>query len=289
MPARRRVALASCAAFPQLDSDDQLLLPPLSERGVETAVAVWDDPLVDWDSFDMVVIRSTWDYTQRRDQFLRWARQLGNCRNRAEVLRWNTDKHYLADLARRGVPIVTTEFLSPGTDLPARAAEFVIKPAVSAGARSTARYGIDDVEVERARAHLADLHAAGETALLQPYLTTVDREGETALVYFNGRFSHAAGKAAVLTPGAAPSTTLFVEESTAPRQASALEHRAAEVVLDSLPMERGSLLYARVDLITDGTGQPRLLELELTEPSLFLGFAEGAPERLADAIAEALE
>ncbi len=124
-----RIALATCAELPELDPDEQLLLEPLRALGIDAQPAVWDDAAIDWTAFDLVVIRSTWDYTARRDEFLAWAGSVPRIVNPAPVLAWNTDKHYLNDLAKGGVPVVPTVWLDPGraVDLPT-GGRHVLKP-----------------------------------------------------------------------------------------------------------------------------------------------------------------
>ena len=108
-----RLALVTCATLPDLDPDDRLLLEPLRHLGVDVTAAIWDDPTVDWAGFDLAVIRSTWDYPARRDVFVDWARRVPRLANPADVIVWNTDKRYLADLAAAGIPIVPTTWLAP--------------------------------------------------------------------------------------------------------------------------------------------------------------------------------
>jgi hypothetical protein len=267
------IALATAAAVAALDPDDRPLLELL-----DAEPAVWDDPAVDWDAYDLVVLRSTWDYTARRDEFLAWARRMGDrLVNPPGVLAWNTDKRYLGDLAAAGLPVVDTRFLAPGEPLAPPAHEFVVKPVVSAGARDTTRYAPG----EDAGGHVAALHAAGRTVMVQPYLDGVDAAGETALLYFGGELSHAVRKGALLVDGAQfDPSGLYVQEDIRPREPSAEERAAGDAVMAWVRERFGDLLYARVDLLPAPDG-PRLLELELTEPSLFFGFAEGAAERFA--------
>ncbi|MGA2925775.1 MAG: hypothetical protein ABSG43_07230 [Solirubrobacteraceae bacterium] len=279
-----RIALATCAALPELAEDEPLLLDALHARGASVEVAVWDDPRIDWHAYELVVVRTTWDYALRRDQFVAWAERVPRIANCAEVIRWNTDKRYLAELPRA----VPTEFVAPGARWRAPAAEYVVKPAVSAGASDTARYGPGDEQ--RARSHVGELHAANRTAIVQPYLTAVDEHGETALVFIGGEYSHAIRKGQMLARGDCPATpALFVQEEIRARCATAAELAAAEEVLDALDWDRGELLYARVDLIAGSDGAPLLLELELTEPSLFLSYGPGAAQRLAARVLERLE
>src|SRR5689334_22154500 len=144
------VALVTCAALPELDPDDQLLLAPLAADGVAVEPAVWDDPAVAWDRFDLAVLRSPWDYTGRRDEFVAWAASVPRLANPAAVVAWNTDKRYLAELAGTGVPTVPTEWLAPDdpVNLPT-AGEWVIKPAVGAGSLDAGRYRLGDPDDRR--------------------------------------------------------------------------------------------------------------------------------------------
>jgi hypothetical protein len=277
-----RVAVATCSAFPQLTDDDPLLLEALRARGVSGEPAVWDDPAVDWGAHELVVIRSTWDYTDRHAEFVAWADAVPRLLNAAEVIRWNTGKRYLASVARA----VPTRFVEPRQAWEPPAGEYVVKPAVSAGSRDTARYGPGDEE--RAGQHVERLLLSGQTVMTQPYLAPVDDHGETALVFFAGEYSHAIRKGHMLTRGRAPSSSLYLEEDIRPREPDRAERAAAEEVLDSLPWPRSELLYARVDLIRGPGDQPCLIELELTEPSLFLSYADGAAEQLAARVLERL-
>jgi hypothetical protein len=194
------------------------------------------------------------------------------------VLRWNTDKRYLAEIPHA----IPTQFVVDGEDWMPPAAEFVVKPSVSAGARDAARYV--ESETDRARAHVAELVAGGRTAMVQPYLSSVDASGETALLYLGGRYSHAIRKGPLLVAGADPGQQLYANEHILPRQPEPDELAAGDQILDALPFPRSELLYARVDLIRGSGGEPQLIELELTEPSLFLSYGEGAAGRLADEV-----
>jgi glutathione synthase/RimK-type ligase-like ATP-grasp enzyme len=259
------------------DEDAPGLIEALAGLGVEAVPAVWDDDAVDWSSFDLVVVRSTWDYPARRGEFLAWAEAVPSVLNEPRVLRWNTDKRYLTTLHVDAIPTV---YLEPGSPFQAPRAAFVVKPAIGAGSIGAARYEGGD---ERAHVHVDDLHAAGKTVMVQPYLDAVDREGETALLYVGGTFSHAVRKAPLLAAGGEPGSGLYVEERISPGEPSGEERELAERALDAVPFPRDQLLYARVDLLPG----PVVLEVELTEPSLFLGYAEGATERFAAAIAAA--
>ncbi|MEU8256348.1 hypothetical protein AB0C06_19040 [Micromonospora inaquosa] len=286
-----RVAFVTCADLADLDPDDRLVLAPLAARGVAVEPAVWDDPDVDWSSYDLVVLRSPWDYARRHDEFVTWAASVPALINPANVVRWNTDKRYLGELSAAGVPTVPTSWIEPGESwqLPAETGEYVLKPAVSAGSQDTGRYDLaDPAHRDLAAAHVRRLSEAGRVTMVQPYLRAVDAEGEMALLFLAGpeglAFSHAIRKGPMLTgPDLGPDGLYKAEEITA-RTARPEELAVAERTLAAVPGGTRQLLYARVDLIPGPDGEPVLVELELTEPSLFIGYADGAPDRLATAI-----
>jgi glutathione synthase/RimK-type ligase-like ATP-grasp enzyme len=223
-----------------------------------------------------VVVRSTWDYPDRLADFLAWAESLPRVLNSVDVLRWNTDKRYLDSIPST----ISTEFLEPGAPFVAPETPFVVKPSVGAGSIEAARYDAGD---DRADEHVRRLHGAGRTVMVQPYLHAVDHEGETTLLYVGGELSHAVRKAALLPASGKPGEGLYVEERVAATQPSAEELDLGDRALAAVPFDRDELLYARVDLLPG----PVVLEVELSEPSLFLGYGEGAAERFADAITAA--
>ena len=291
------VALVTAREARGLDEDMPLLEAALKAAGAQPEMVDWDDGKVDWGAFDLALLRSTWDYTDRLREFLVWVEAAASCTtllNPPSVVRWNTDKHYLAELARAAVPVVPSTFIEPG-ESPDRAlreflgrhenaAEFVVKPAVGAGSRDTERHLRGQVAPAIAQAQR--LLEAERSVLLQPYLDSVDRDGETALIYLAGQFSHAIRKGPLLPPGlaGAPAVGLFAPEKVTPRTPGVDELRVAERVLAALPF--AVPLYARIDLIRDAGGAPTLLELELTEPSLFFAYAPGAAERFTSAVLE---
>jgi glutathione synthase/RimK-type ligase-like ATP-grasp enzyme len=272
-----RIALATAAEFPDLDEDAAVLLPALAAAGLDAGPAVWTDDGVDWSAYDLVVVRSTWDYHERHVEFLDWARSVESVTtlaNSADVLTWNTTKTYLRTLQQAGLPVVPTDWLDPGdVFVVPEAGEYVVKPAVSAGSRDTNRYLAGDHD-DLAVAHVQGLLAAGRTVMVQPYLDQVDMYGETALFFFAGDYSHAVRKGPLLTPAMALVAGAYKPETIEPRQPTEAEREAAEQVLDALatlaPASRDQLVYARVDLVPGPGGDPVLLELELAEPSMFL-------------------
>ena len=294
-PTMPRIAIVTVQAARELDEDLAPLIAAFNAHPVQVDVVDWDDAAVEWSRYAVAVLRSTWDYTQRLPQFLAWAARVATrtrLLNPLEVLRWNTDKHYLAELGQAGVAIVPSVFVEPGEDAGAAlesflastargAAEFVVKPCVGAGSRDAQRHARDDREA--ARAHVARLLDTGRSVLLQPYLDRVDEHGETALVHFDGEFSHAIRKGPLLRRGEGPTPALVAAEEITPRIPTAQERALAERALGAMPFGQ-ALLYARVDLIHDADGSPRLLELELTEPSLFFDHAADSAARFAHAV-----
>lgn len=287
-----RLALITAAAARDLDEDLPPLVSAIRASGVEPSVVDWDDGEIDWSHFDLAVLRSTWDYTQRFPEFLRWANDASartTLLNPVDVVRWNTDKHYLGHLANAGVPVVPSTFVEPGENARDRlrafldgvGEEFVVKPSIGAGSRDAQRYAHN--ERDTALAHVQRLLDARRSVLLQPYLRRVDAHGETALVFFEGAFSHAIRKGPLLKRGEGPTRALFATEHITPRTPTPEEISIATQTLAAIPFAQ-PLLYARVDVIHDDDGAPRVLELELTEPSLFFEHAPGSADRFAAAI-----
>ncbi len=281
-----RIAFATCSALPEGFEDDH---PAAELLGAE--YQVWDDPSVDWAAYDRVIVRSTWDYTPRRDDFVAWAHRVGpeRLRNTPALVESNSDKTYLRDL---GVPTVPTTFVSPGDPLPPLEGEVVVKPTVSAGGRDTGRFG---PEMHAEAADLVEIiTASGRTAMVQPYLPAVDTEGETALVFLGGRFSHALHKKPVLRgPGVAPlegegdyaaAAVMFDPDLVTAGEASSAQLALAERVVATLTERFGTPVYVRVDLVPGHSGEPVVIEVEAVEPCLYLETAPGAAERLAAAV-----
>jgi len=277
------LALVSVAAARSLDEDLPPLCAALQARGVAFEIVDWDDPSIDWAHFVAALVRSTWDYIDRIDEFRAWiARVSAQTRliNPAAVLYWNTHKGYLLELAARGVPIVPTLLLRPGAEPKLLETEdIVVKPAVGAGSRDARRFHTDP---SGAAAHAAALLARGRDVLIQPYLARVDQAGETALMYFAGRYSHAIRKGPLLAPNNDATAALFAPERILARQPGTDEFALAEQVIAALPFAMP--LYARIDVLRDEHGAPVLLELELTEPSLFFNYADGSAARFVDAL-----
>lgn len=278
------VALVTATAFADLDDDLPLLVDAVAAAGHLPSVVAWDDAAADWAAFDAAVIRSTWDYVERRQEFLAWVDRVeavSRLANPGRVVRWNTSKRYLRDLAAVGVPVVPTAWPGDGDPIPTAWGEVVVKPAVSAGGRWTGRY--DDHEA--AAAFARTLAAQGHDVLLQPYVPTVDRQGELGIFFFGGHASHAIRKGAILSLGhePVPDNRLAVGQEVAPVPLEETPVAFARSVLDAVP-GGADLLFARVDCVADDDGRPLLLELEAVEPHFFLETDDGAAARFAAAL-----
>ncbi len=279
------VAFVTYRQEPGITADDALAADALGLAGVTVTPAVWDDPGVDWSGFDAVVVRSTWDYHLKADQFQRWLRGFiasgARLWNPPGPVLWNTNKRYLLDLAGRGVNTVPTEYLTGGAgpDLKAVLArrgwdEAVVKPAVAVGSHDAWRTSRAAAEADQAR-FAAQLGA--RDVLVQRFMPEVVSGGEWSLVYLGGAYSHAVLKR--------PASGDFrVQEhlggSSSPAEADRALIEQARSALDAVGEP---LLYARVDGV-ERDGRLVLMELEIVEPSLFLGLAPGAGRRFAEAI-----
>jgi hypothetical protein len=271
-----RIVLAGCSALVAGDGDDAGLIPALRSRGLHARWLSWDDP--ETLEADLVIPRATWDYTERLDEFLAWTRRVSNLVNAPSVVAWNTDKRYLTDLSAAGVPTVPSAFFAPGETVRISAGEVVVKPAIGAGSVGAQRF----TDSKLARRHALALQADGHTALVQPYDPRI-ANGETALVFLSGQQSHAFNKGPLLPPpgeqAALDDSGTYAEESLRPADPDFelwdVGHAALAAAAARLRIEVTELLYARVDVI-GGPDDPRLLELELVEPSLGWRQLDGA-------------
>ena len=302
------VALVTCTNPPQEDFDAPPLLAALRASGHRSAEVAWDDPAIAWDQYDAALLRSTWDYFHRLEDFLDWAARVASSIplwNSLAFVRWNTHKFYLQELAAMGIPIAPTEFVPAHTHLDVASVlaargwdAAVIKPAVSADAFATLR-------VERGAEQPGQDHLASHRErdmLVQRYLPTVVEPGERCLVFIDGDFSHAvrkrslfrggrhAGPEGVPVPAEEDEIALARRILACAGRAVAAEEAAGSsiscVVADGAgDAERiEAPLYARVDLLRDEAGTPHLMELELVEPSLFFDARAGSEMRLVQAL-----
>lgn len=287
------VAIATFSGAGDDWPDDGLLAAALRTRGASVERIAWDAPGIDWATFDVVVIRSTWDYTARFGAFVAWADGVGErLHNAPALIRWNGDKRYLADLDAAGLPVVPTTYVAPGDPVPALAGDVVVKPSVSAGAKDSGRFGPG---AHAAAAELIErIHRSRRTVMVQPYLASVDTRGETAVVCIDGSPAYTLHKRAVLRPdevapvradelGAAEA--MYDPDLVVPGAANRAQLALARQVVDHVSERFGSApLYARVDMVAGPDGAPVLLELEAVEPNLYLDQIRGSADLVADAV-----
>lgn len=274
------ISIVTCSRVPQLVEHEVPLLQALTARGISAEARPWDDPQIDWSQTPLTLVRATWGYYLKYTEFLHWIEhvsQVSTLWNPAEILRWNTHKTYLRDLEERGVAGIPTIWLSQGSpvslaSLLAQRAwkQAVIKPAVSASAHATML--VTEEKLTAGQAHL-DAHLAHGDMLVQPFLSSIVHSPERSLIFIDGEFTHAVKRVPALGLNPEATVSLITPDPE--------EIAFAYTVLSKIPFP---LLFARVDLLRDETGTLRLMELELVEPDLWLGFAPHAVERFADAL-----
>jgi glutathione synthase/RimK-type ligase-like ATP-grasp enzyme len=277
-----RITIATCAGYARLKQDDELLREALQECGAEALSVVWDEEGSEWDSFDLCLVRSTWDYHEKYEEFLGWTRRVEaatELRNPADVIAWNSNKTYLRELAEGGVRTVPTVWVrqDSNADLEAILAErgwdeAVVKPVVDLGARNLHR-----VRRGEGSTALEDVLRRHD-AMVQPFLPSLEEQGETSLVFIAGELSHTVRK----RPAAGDFRVQSIWGGTA--AATEPDPQQVELAEQVLAQLNEPPLYARVDLVKDLEGNPTLIELELIEPNLYLGTAPSAATRLAIAV-----
>jgi len=284
------VALVTCGAMPGLHHDDRHLLLALRAAGLSAEPVVWEDPHADWAAVRLAVVRSAWDYCWRRPEFLTWADRAAGATtlcNSARLVHWNTHKHYLCDLAARGVPTVPTVVLPAGqrVNLPVEASrrgwrDVVLKAAVAQSGRYAMR--ATSADWAPAQAHL-DRLLPYEDMLLQPFVPSVPEAGELSLTMVEGEVTHAVRKRA------APGDFRVHDDhgGTVTLESPAEPH--LHVARRALAATGEPTLYARVDLVSDASGNPMVMEYEVVEPELFLRFSETSVARLVIGIQRRLD
>ena len=266
---------------PDPDLDIPFAIKAAEQLEIDLVFANWNDKSIAWESFDAAVIRSAWDYVPVRDEFLQFAKNVETKTklfNSYDVMRWNTDKKYLSNLENKGVPIIPTKFASnideamPAISWAFGIAEAIaIKPTVGAGARLAGKATTEAEAIEFVKRILE----AKRTAIIQPYISSVDDEGEKAIIVINGEISHVAKKVPALTKGGHGDAAGQLEITS--------EIRDIVKTISNAVSEWDDLLFARVDVVRMGE-KLVLMELELTEPWLFMQFRPEAGVNLFKAL-----
>jgi glutathione synthase/RimK-type ligase-like ATP-grasp enzyme len=285
-----RIAFATSKALKDLTEDDRLAVAPLKRLGVEVVPAVWNDPKVKWDAFDLVVVRSPWDYFHHVDAFWEWFTTLDRAgvpvQNPTAVMRWNFDKLYLRWIEERGGSVVPTEWVEKGGKVDLAEvlrrrgwARAVVKPTVSGGANDT--WIIDQATgTEDAKKLPPILARCG--LMIQPFLAEIETEGEISMLFYNGKYSHSVRK----RPRAGDFRVQTDHGGTVePATPSVETLKEAQRIVD---LRDEPLLYARVDGVVVGD-EFQLMEFEVLEPQIFLPYHPEAAERFARAVVECLK
>lgn len=280
-----RIHLVTCSAHAGLAPDDRHLLHALRARGADVRIVVWEDPLVDWSAAPVTVIRSTWDYTFRRAEYVDWAQRAARetrLLNPPAVVEWSTHKRYLLELAHAGVPIVPTTLVTAGSvfDLVQHVddrgwAEIVVKPAVGAAGQWAERFVADDAA--RGQLWLQQVLEHGD-ALVQPLLPAIESHGELSVMWLDGELTHAVRKKG------APGDFRVHNDFGGSEEREEPDEEARRIVAAALALAPERPFYARVDLVRGLDDELAVMELELVEPELFFGFSEDATSYMADRI-----
>jgi len=262
-----KLRIATCSTLPEVDVDAAPLAEALVNAGIDATLVAWDDPTANWDTPIPTLIRSTWNYALDVGRFLAWVDRASAAAplwNPPHVVRANVHKRYLLELQARGVPIVPTTLARPGVPVAMPYSKFVIKPEVGAGSLDTRVFEPGD---PAAATHLAQILSRG-FALIQPFMASVDEYGERSMIWIDGKLTHSIRKS--------PRFSGDNESIEGPFPIADDEREVAEAALAPYA---SSILYGRVDLARDDAGQPRVMELELVEPSLFFARHPPALER----------
>ena len=285
---------------PKDDYDVEHFMAAAASLGATITMLPWGQPVDRWAAFDLIAFRSPWDYPLHVADFSQWlasVRGLANLHNPPALVEWNLDKRYMADLAQLGVAVVPSVFASDpdavtaafANPILAASEHVVVKPTVSAGSKNTGLFRRGD---PAARALADEILSLGKTVMVQPAIASVAAVGETAMLYFDGRFSHSVTKGPLLAEGGGLRSGDTYEEDIQPVVPTEEQRACADAAvaaIESMGIERGwlapgeRLLYGRIDIVQTETG-PAVLEAELFEPSLFLWTSDGAGSRYISAL-----
>ncbi len=277
-----KIAVATYDKLPDLTFNDQLLIPIFRENGYTVSPEIWDDSEVDWSSFDIVLIRSTWDYYLKPVEFKNWISQFINSKTRlinsAEMVLKNSHKFYLKELAEKGVNIIPTIFSSEKIELEKLKMweKIVIKPAVSAGSHETEIF-----EVNMLTQEVLDNKTRTGDWLVQPFLEEIKDAGEISMLFFGGNFSHAIQKV--------PKSGDFRVQKQFGAQYLKFEPSTTllSIAKNIVEIAGKESVYARIDGVMTQNGF-LLMEVEMIEPDLFFEHTLDGPNRFVEAVLKEL-
>lgn len=280
----RSVSLVTCREMPEPDLDQQLMLDVLGDSGIDVSIDAWDDVSVEWSRFDLCLLRSTWNYHVKPDNFIDWCKctaGVTRLENSVAVVRWNIHKAYLLELESKGLPIVPTAILNQGDSRQLRDVcgelgwdDVVVKPCVSAGSANTMRFGIDQFDAGEVFLHEL---ASKRDVMIQPFMKSVESGGERAAIMIGDELTHAIEKA--------PRFHDDEESVSEAKDVTGTERQMLESALRCVP---GDVLYARLDTMKGDDGEMLISELEVIEPSLFLLQSERAQRAFVREIVNAI-
>ena len=279
-----KIAILTCEKLPNLNPEDQKIIPALAKHNIEATAAIWNDKSINWNNFDYLIFRNTWDYFEKETEFKIWLNQIAQMEiktlNPIAIIKQNIHKFYLRDMEQRGITILPTVFIDKTANLnlaeliPAHWKKAVIKPAFSAGSYLTEVFEISEIQ---AISEKYKSIAVEKELLLQEFMPEIQTLGETSFIFFNKKFSHAVNKKPV--DGDFRVQSLFGGQYTLVHPSSKLIEKAQKIV-DSLPKD---LLYARVDGILVES-ELYLMEIECIEPDLYFELSENSLDRFVSAI-----
>jgi len=263
---------------------DELLVEPLAERGWSVNFVSWRDGNIDWDEFEVVIIRSPWDYQDDPALFMKVLEEIDSSgarlENSLEIVKWNINKTYLRDMQQRGIKIVPSLWYNNWKKLDTLrelftrldTEELVIKPLISANADHTYRLFKNTFEE---KSDLLEKTFRNRPFMIQPFVDSIVTEGEYSLFYFGDEYSHAIVKK--------PEKGDFRVQEEHGGTLHTLEPDTKLLELGDKTIQNITPLplYSRIDFVRLSDKTYALMELELIEPSLYFNMDPESPERFA--------
>jgi glutathione synthase/RimK-type ligase-like ATP-grasp enzyme len=284
-----KIAILTCQKLPDLTKNDQLLIPALAKVTITATAVIWDDKTVDWTNFDYLIFRNTWDYFEKEAEFNLWLEhieQLGiKTLNPIAIIKKNKHKFYLREMEKQGIKILPTIFIDKTDQLdldksmPSHWKKAVIKPAFSAGSYQTEVF--ESIDIQKINTCYKEV-ASEKELLLQEFMPEIQTLGETSIIFFNKKFSHAVNKKPIA--GDFRIQVQFGGQYTLVQPSAELVEKAQQIVNTF----DGELLYARVDGIVINN-ELHLMEVECIEPDLYFNLSEGSLERFVSAIVDLIK
>jgi len=282
-----KLGLITCREYPDLTEDDQLLIPALKEKKIIAKPVVWNDGPLEPNEFDLLIVRSPWDYYLTTAEFISWINKATSAGykilNKPEIIKRNLHKSYLKELQRRGVLTADIMFIPKKSVLKLedvferkRFKKVVIRPAISAG-------GYENYLVPREEAEsfnpIAEKILETSDLMIQDYIEEIETRGEYSFIFLNGEYSHA------VIRSVAPGEFRAFEEFGGTVEAFKPTADMIDMAYDINDALGFDTLYSRVDGIM-ANDEFKLIELQMFEPKLFFGKNEKSVKRFVEAVIE---